>query len=78
MAHKLNIRVIAEGVETEEELAFLVKNKCDELQGYVFNRPLPLVEFASLAESLASCPQMINDWINQQKKQVISFTDEQL
>ncbi|NEQ38195.1 MAG: GGDEF domain-containing response regulator [Okeania sp. SIO3I5] len=78
MAQKLNIRVIAEGVETEEELAFLVKNKCDELQGYVFNRPLPLVEFASLAESLASCPQMINDWINQQKKQVISLTDEQL
>ncbi|NEP85716.1 MAG: REC domain-containing phosphodiesterase [Okeania sp. SIO2C2] len=63
MAHKLNIRVIAEGVETEEELAFLVKNQCDELQGYVFNRPLPLVEFASLAESLASCSQMINDWI---------------
>ncbi|GGA28676.1 EAL domain-containing protein [Okeania sp. KiyG1] len=63
MAHKLKIRVIAEGVETEEELAFLVKNQCDELQGYVFHRPLPLVEFASLAESLASCPQMINDWI---------------
>ncbi len=67
IAHKLNIRVIAEGVETEEELAFLVKNKCDEMQGYVFNRPLPLVEFASLAESLVSCPQMINDWINQEK-----------
>ncbi len=67
MAHKLNMRVIAEGVETEEELAFLVKHNCDELQGYVFNRPLPLVEFASLAESLASCPQMINDWINQEK-----------
>lgn len=64
MAHKLNMRVIAEGVETEEELAFLAKNQCDELQGYVFNRPLPLVEFASLAESLASCPQMINDWIH--------------
>ncbi|MEM1172034.1 MAG: EAL domain-containing protein [Cyanobacteria bacterium P01_H01_bin.35] len=67
MAHKLNMRVIAEGVETEEELSFLVKHNCDELQGYVFNRPLPLVEFASLAESLASCPQMINDWINQEK-----------
>ncbi|MDJ0520005.1 MAG: EAL domain-containing protein [Trichodesmium sp. MO_231.B1] len=67
MAHKLNMRVIAEGVETEEELAFLVKHNCDELQGYVFNRPLPLVEFASLAESLAGCPQMINDWINQNK-----------
>lgn len=68
MAHKLNIRVIAEGVETEEELAFLVKNQCDELQGYVFHRPLPLVEFASLAESLAICPQMINDWIQGKEK----------
>lgn len=68
MAHQLNMRVIAEGVETEEELAFLVKHNCDELQGYVFNRPLPLVEFASLAESLANCPQMISNWMHRQKK----------
>ncbi|MGK7921816.1 MAG: EAL domain-containing protein [Trichodesmium sp.] len=68
MAHQLKIRVIAEGVETEEELAFLVKHNCDELQGYIFNHPLPLVEFASLAESLASCPEMITDWMERHKK----------
>ena len=65
MAHQLNIRVIAEGVETKEELAFLTQNNCDEMQGYVFKEALPLVEFASLAETLANCPQMISNWMNQ-------------
>ncbi|MGB3511726.1 MAG: EAL domain-containing protein [Microcoleaceae cyanobacterium] len=68
MAHQLNIRVIAEGVETEEELAFLAKHNCDEMQGYVFKGPLPLVEFASLAETLANCPEMISDWMNTYKQ----------
>ena len=66
MSHQLNIQVIAEAVEVQEELAFLVKNNCDEIQGYVFYSPLPLVEFASLAETLSNCPEMISDWMNQQ------------
>ena len=39
MAHKLGLRVIAEGVETESQVAFLLKHHCDELQGYFFSRP---------------------------------------
>lgn len=39
MAHKLGLRVIAEGVETESQVAFLLKHYCDELQGYFFSRP---------------------------------------
>ncbi|RJS58979.1 EAL domain-containing protein [Bacillus sp. PK3_68] len=41
LAHKLNIGVIAEGIEEDEQLAFLKKEGCDEGQGYYFSRPLP-------------------------------------
>jgi len=44
MAHRLNIRVVAEGVETEAQLAFLREQNCDEYQGYYFSRPLPAEE----------------------------------
>ena len=41
LGQKLNLRVIAEGVETDEQAAFLRDNNCDEMQGYHFSRPLP-------------------------------------
>ncbi|MCE5333620.1 MAG: EAL domain-containing protein, partial [Desulfobacteraceae bacterium] len=41
MAHSINLKVIAEGVETEEQLAFLRKQRCDEVQGYLFSPALP-------------------------------------
>ncbi len=46
MGNSLNLRVIAEGVETEGQLAFLKDRKCDEIQGYLFSRPLPPEEAA--------------------------------
>lgn len=48
MAHSLNLKVIAEGVETEAERAFLYENQCDEMQGYLFSRPLPAMAFKKL------------------------------
>lgn len=48
MAHTLKLRVIAEGVETEEQLAFLKQNNCDLFQGYLFSRPVPADEFEKL------------------------------
>lgn len=41
VAHGLGMRVVAEGVEHEAQLRFLARNRCDEIQGYYFSRPLP-------------------------------------
>ncbi|WP_246551773.1 putative bifunctional diguanylate cyclase/phosphodiesterase [Geobacter hydrogenophilus] len=48
MGNSLNLKVIAEGVETEGQLTFLSDNKCDEVQGYLFSTPMPpdkVIEF---------------------------------
>ncbi|MCD5982477.1 EAL domain-containing response regulator [Pseudomonas sp. CDFA 610] len=44
LAHSLDLKVIAEGVETPEQLAFLTENHCDQVQGFLLSRPLPLAE----------------------------------
>jgi EAL domain-containing protein (putative c-di-GMP-specific phosphodiesterase class I) len=48
MAHSLNRKVVAEGVEIEAHLQFLRAHHCDELQGYLFCRPLPASGFDAL------------------------------
>jgi EAL domain-containing protein (putative c-di-GMP-specific phosphodiesterase class I) len=51
MAHALGLKVVAEGVETEEQLRYLKNLNCDYAQGYLFSKPMPGVE---LAEWLAN------------------------
>jgi diguanylate cyclase (GGDEF)-like protein len=47
MAHSLGLTVVAEGIETEAQLAFLAANACDEYQGYLKSKPVPAEEFAA-------------------------------
>jgi diguanylate cyclase (GGDEF)-like protein/PAS domain S-box-containing protein len=57
MARSLKLRVVAEGVETPEELEFLQTHSCDEAQGYYFSRPVPAPQFAALmASGIRSSP----------------------
>jgi EAL domain-containing protein (putative c-di-GMP-specific phosphodiesterase class I) len=51
MGHNLKLRVVAEGVETQDELAFLRAHHCDEAQGFLFSRPVLPEQFAKLLEA---------------------------
>ena len=52
LAHSLNLKVVAEGIETEEQHDFLTRLECDEGQGYLYSKPLPEAEFI----------QFLNNW----------------
>jgi len=45
MAHEMGMKVIAEGVETQEQADYLLTLNCEQMQGYYFSKPLPAGEF---------------------------------
>jgi len=51
LSRSLNMRVVAEGVETQQEMVFLQAHACDEAQGYYFSRPVPAEQFAMLLKT---------------------------
>ncbi len=59
MAHNLDLKVIAEGVETTEQLAFLRDNACDAIQGFLISRPVPAED---IAPGLLSRPLVPHPW----------------
>jgi EAL domain-containing protein (putative c-di-GMP-specific phosphodiesterase class I) len=53
LAHSLKLRVVAEGVEEEQQATYLRLLRCDEMQGYLFSKPLPLEQMTALLEAKA-------------------------
>ncbi len=54
MAHGLKLKVVAEGVEREEQLEFLKAERCDEVQGYLISRPVEAETLAGLLHTQAA------------------------
>ncbi len=57
LAHGLQIKVLAEGVETEGQLSMLVLNGCDQIQGYFFSQPVPADELAAMVLAKKALPE---------------------
>jgi len=58
MAHSLHMQVIAEGVETRAQMAYLRRNRCDEIQGFHFSRAIPAGQLAALVRKNRAAPDM--------------------
>jgi EAL domain-containing protein (putative c-di-GMP-specific phosphodiesterase class I) len=56
MGKALGLTVVAEGVETSEQDAFLRRNECDELQGYLFSKPVPANEIPPMLMPMMASP----------------------
>ena len=68
MAHHLNLKVIAEGVETEAQLAFIQSRHCDEAQGYLFGKPMPAEAFTKI---LQTRPVVMPGFLSKEMEQAI-------
>ena len=54
LGHGLEMSIVAEGVETQEQLSFLSEEGCDAVQGYLIGRPAPIAQFAALVSGLSN------------------------
>ncbi|MGH8420010.1 MAG: EAL domain-containing protein [Pseudomonas sp.] len=80
IAHLLQLKVVAEGVETEPQLAFLKKSHCDEFQGFYFAKPMPFQEIKSfLNQHMQTQAQALwgQDKSEEQSQTVLLLDDEE-
>lgn len=61
MCHSLGAQVVAEGVETKEQLRFLQDLNCDQIQGYLISKPMPSEDIIDLLENTSKIKEMILD-----------------
>jgi len=54
LGHGLDVAIVAEGVETHEQLCFLASEGCDGVQGYFIGRPAPIAQYAALVGRIAA------------------------
>lgn len=74
MAHSLNLKVIAEGVEEEKQLKFLQMRNCDEIQGFLVSKPLSVGKFTEGLEMKWN-KQRVDHLLKGSKKNIISIID---
>lgn len=78
MAHHLRLKVVAEGVETEPQLAFLKKCRCDEFQGYYFAKPMPYTQIAGFLLEYQSMHQAVPGLLSQAEQlQTLLLLDDE-
>jgi diguanylate cyclase (GGDEF)-like protein/PAS domain S-box-containing protein len=75
MAHSLGLHVIAEGVEDEAQMRYLRSHLCDEIQGYLFSRPLPAAELAAFLRDPRSLA-VLTDSSDRQERTLLLVDDE--
>ncbi|MGM0570305.1 EAL domain-containing protein [Marinobacter sp.] len=76
MAHHLSLEVVAEGVETEAHAAFLRKNNCEILQGYLFARPMPFDDLIAYLADRGPVADRAPDVTSQDKPTLLLLDDE--
>lgn len=78
MAHHLRLKVIAEGVETEPQFAFLKKSHCDLFQGYYFAKPMPFAELeAFMRERMLTQEPVVSQLAGSEPAQTLLLLDDE-
>ncbi|MEA3026089.1 MAG: hypothetical protein QOF91_1374 [Alphaproteobacteria bacterium] len=72
MAHNLGLQVIAEGVETSDQAAFLEAQQCEEAQGFLYSKPIPAHEFENFLRSRAT-ESLRTETTHQSARRVVGF-----